>query len=324
MQELHDLLLLGPLDLVFLLVLQVVLNGVPQIGQRLVRHQLRREGVVHRRQNLLLDFVQRHGVIRLLARDLRHGKLGWKWNLHAPGLARFHSHDLRAKLRQEILRREMQPEFFTAMQILTRLRHDFTDGNSVDRASEINHGKISHGQRAIRDIDEIRRLIAQTLDRSIDLRLAHLGSGQLHLDIFVFRKLELRRGHDRGAKTHRTIVAKFHVAEIVQRNDAELLLRDRLVIALRNQRFGQLVLNLFAKALVNHRARRFARPITGNLRELREAVRDHVPFFRNFFGRQFDLQCRNRFRLFLDLDLHERRRRYRRVMPRANDATISC
>ena len=56
-------------------VLDIVLDRVPQIGQRFFRHQFRRERVVQRRQDLLLDFVQRHRVIRLLARQFRDRKI---------------------------------------------------------------------------------------------------------------------------------------------------------------------------------------------------------------------------------------------------------
>ena len=68
-QILHDLRFLGALDLVLFFVLEIVLHHVPQIGQRFVRHQLRRERIVQLRQHLLFDFVQRDRVVGLLARQ---------------------------------------------------------------------------------------------------------------------------------------------------------------------------------------------------------------------------------------------------------------
>jgi hypothetical protein len=47
------------------------------------------------------------------------------------------------------------------------------------RPFEINHRKIFQFQATLRDIDEIRRLLPQPLDGSIDLRLGHFCVRQL-------------------------------------------------------------------------------------------------------------------------------------------------
>ena len=99
-----------------------------------------------------------------------------------------------------------------------------------------------------------------------------------------------RRRHDRGAKTHRTVVAKFHVTQIGQGNDPQLLFRDRLVVAFRNQRLRQLVLDFLAKLFLDDLPRRLPRAITGDAGITRVVVRDRVPFLPDVFRRQFDPQ----------------------------------
>ena len=74
-EKLHDLLFFRALDFVFLFVLEVVLNRVAQLRQRLLRHDLRRERIVDRRQDLFLDLIQRYRVVRFLSSQLGHWKL---------------------------------------------------------------------------------------------------------------------------------------------------------------------------------------------------------------------------------------------------------
>ncbi len=49
----------------------------------------------------------------------------------------------------------MEPELFTAMQILARVRRNFTDRPAFDHAFEVENGKIFHLQSALRNIGKI-------------------------------------------------------------------------------------------------------------------------------------------------------------------------
>ena len=138
--------------------------------------------------------------------------------------------------------------------------------------------KSSIAESAFRHIDEIRRLLAQPLDRGVDLRFGHLGVGQLQRDILVIGQLEFRRGHDRGAKTHRAIVAKFDIVKVRQGNDPQLFLRDRLVIAFRDEFLRQLVLDFLAELRFDDSAGRFPRAISRDPGLRGKIVRDRVPF----------------------------------------------
>ena len=75
--------------------------------------ELRRERIIQRRQDLFLDFVQRHRVIRLLSRQLRHRKIRREIRPEqlrvSPG---FMPDELLAKFRQKILRREIAARIF--------------------------------------------------------------------------------------------------------------------------------------------------------------------------------------------------------------------
>ena len=107
---------LGPLDLVTFLMLDLMLERVPQIMQRFVRHQFRRECVIERRQDALLDFIQRNRVIGRLARNFRRLE-------NSPEIPpdRFASHeaswpsDLLDEMREEIVRCETQPKLLPAL-----------------------------------------------------------------------------------------------------------------------------------------------------------------------------------------------------------------
>ncbi len=70
LRNLTDLRLARALQLMPLFVLDLVLERMPQIGQRLLRHPLRGESVIDRRQDALLDLMQRDGVFRGLSRPV--------------------------------------------------------------------------------------------------------------------------------------------------------------------------------------------------------------------------------------------------------------
>ena len=194
-----------------------------------------------------------------------------------------------AEVWKKIIGRETQPEFLAAVQVLARLGRDFADRLALDRTFKIDHRKIFHLQSALRNIDKVRCLIAQPVQRRVYFRLRHFRLRQLHGNVFIFRQLELRRGHDGGAKPHRPVLAELDLFQVGQRNDTQLLLRNRIVITFRDELFRQLILNFLAKLRFDDAARGFARPVTGNPGKSGEAICDRVPFLRNLFRRQFDL-----------------------------------
>jgi hypothetical protein len=80
---------------------------------------------------------------------------------------------------------------------------------------------------------------------------------------------------------------------------------NRFVITFRNEFFGKLFLDLFAKSFFNDRARRFTGSITWNFGKAREAVRDGVPFLCDLFRRYLDLERGNRPGLRFTIDFLE-------------------
>src|SRR4051812_2791573 len=86
-EELHDLLFFRALDLMFLFVLEIVLNRMAQFSQRFLRHDLRRKRVVQRGKDLLLYLVERYRVISLLPGKLRHREFRRELYLNAAGIS---------------------------------------------------------------------------------------------------------------------------------------------------------------------------------------------------------------------------------------------
>ena len=113
-EELDHLGFARPLQFVLFFMLDLMLERVPQISQRLIRHPFRRESVIERRQNALLDFMQRH-LVWPLSGQLRNRKIGWKFHLDRAGLVRLLPKQLLDKSGQEIIRCETQPKLLTAL-----------------------------------------------------------------------------------------------------------------------------------------------------------------------------------------------------------------
>ena len=79
-EKFDHLRLTGPLQLMSFLMLDLMLERAPQIMQRFVRHPFRGEGVIERRQDALLDFMQRNHVLGGLARNFRDRKIRWEFH----------------------------------------------------------------------------------------------------------------------------------------------------------------------------------------------------------------------------------------------------
>ena len=232
---------------------------VAQIGQRLVRHHLRREGVIHRRQDLLLDLVQRHRVVGLLPRQLRSPEIPPET---PPARSACRPASCPRSARKTSAGNFPAPD--ASQNFLPPCRFLLASGTisligtpSIAPVKSITAKSPIASPRSGTSMKSAD-LIAQPFQGGIDVRLVHFGAGQLHRNVFVVGQLELRRRHDRRAKTHRSIVAKFHIFQISQRDDAQLLLRDRLVITLRNQLLGQFVLDFLPELLLDHLPRRLA------------------------------------------------------------------
>ena len=198
----------------------------------------------------------------------------------------------------------MKPELLPAMKILARFRHNLADRHAVDCAREIEHGVIAHRQLAVRHVHKVRRLVAQPFDRRVHFGFIHCRIRQLHRNVFVIREVEFRRRYHSGLESHGTIIAKFHVAHIRQRNHPQLLFFNRFPITFRNQRLGQLVLDFLAKLPFDHLLRRPSRPVTGDPRIARIIARDRVPFLAHHLRRQFDPQRRYAVRFVFHFHFH--------------------
>ena len=183
----------------------------------------------------------------------------------------------------------MQPEFFPAVQILARLRRNFADRFAINCSFKINHHKIFNLRGALRNLDKVRRLFAQTFQCRVDLGLRYFRVRQFDRNIFVVGQFKLRRSNHSRLEPHRFVFAEMDPFQVRQRSDPQLFLFDRLTITLGDELLCNFVLNFLPKAFVDHRPWRFARPITGNFREPRKTVGNRVPFLRDFVRRQFDL-----------------------------------
>ena len=190
------------------------------------------------------------------------------------------------------------------MQILARLRRDFTDRLAIDRSFEIKHRKIAHLQSARRHVYKISRLLAQTLERLFNFCIRDLRIRQFNGDIFVIRQFKFRCGDYGCAEAHRLVFAELNVFDVRQRRDAQLLLCDCIVVTLGYEFLRQFILDLFAKSFVDHGARRLSRPVPWNLGKPREAVCNCIPLLAHFFRRQFNLQLRDEAGLLFHFNLH--------------------
>ena len=150
----------------------------------------------------MFDLAKRHRITRLFARQFFHQKIRRKINADRSRFVFFLTDDLLAKLWQKVIRRELQPEFFPALQILARVRCGFRDRFAVNRSFKIDDREIFHLRRALWNVDEIGRLIAQALESRVDLRLGDFGVRQFDRDIFIIRQFEFRRSDDRGLIPH--------------------------------------------------------------------------------------------------------------------------
>ena len=82
MQIFHDLRFPGSLGIMLFSVLDIVLDHLPNIGKGFSRNQFGRERVIQRRQNLLLNLLQRNCVIRFFARQFFDRKIVWEMDDH--------------------------------------------------------------------------------------------------------------------------------------------------------------------------------------------------------------------------------------------------
>ena len=196
--------------------LEILLNDVAKIVERLSGNQLVCQRVVAGGENFLPDLLQGNRVVRLFGCEFFNRKIRRKYNCDLSRFAAFLSDNLFAELRKEIIGSEMHPEFFAAVQILACLRCDFGDRLAVDQTFKVDHRKVSHLQFTLWNNDKISGLIAQPFQRGIDLRLGHFGIRQLDGNILVFRKLEFWRGYDRRAKAHRLVLAQLDIFNIGQ------------------------------------------------------------------------------------------------------------
>src|SRR5206468_8225878 len=107
------------------LMLEIVLDQLAKINQRLSGDQFVRKSVIKRWQNLFFYFAQCHRVTCLFSGHF----LDWKITRKSDGdLAHFVTllpDNLLAECWKKIPGRQMKPKFIAAMQVLARLRRDF-------------------------------------------------------------------------------------------------------------------------------------------------------------------------------------------------------
>jgi len=107
---------------------------------------LARERIVDLRQHLVLDFAQRNRVIGFFAGQFLHWKFIGEIKRSPAAFRRVLVRLVVRKFWQKIFGRQMQPEFFSALQILAGLRRNFADRLVFYRTLEISTAKIAHFQ----------------------------------------------------------------------------------------------------------------------------------------------------------------------------------
>src|SRR5215470_9394493 len=150
---------------------EVVFNNLAQINHRLSRNQFCRKHIIQSRQYFLLNLTDSDAISCLFSRQFLYRKIRREIDIYRPRLFWLLTNDLFAKLWQEIIRREAQPELLAAVEIFARLRCNVANQFTFARSLKVDNCEIAQFQSPFGNFNEVSGLIAQTLKRSINFRL---------------------------------------------------------------------------------------------------------------------------------------------------------
>ena len=167
-----------------------------------------------------------------------------------------------------------------------------------------HHGVVAHRQWPAFDRLERGVRVAELLDPFLHVRFLDHLLRQLDGERRVIRQLELRGRHDARPVAHGLVVADLDVLDFRDRQDAEVFLFDRLVDAVAQKLFFQLLADVLREARVDQRLGSLARTVSGDPGLALEIFGNGLPFTRHLVGGKLDLKVDDTIGLWVTNDIH--------------------
>ena len=153
------------------------------------------------------------------------------------------------------------------------MAREFSNRLALAGPGVVDHGDVAALDRPL-DLVEAHPLLAQQVERPLDIRIGHAAQLALNRQALVVGQFELGGGLDGGRELQRLAAVELNLLDVRLAQHIEFLLLDRLAVGLGDELALGLVLDLLLVFPQHHLARRFARPKAGQAGLAAEVLHD--------------------------------------------------